>query len=303
MRKSITFLRNWIGQMSIPEDEAGLIDFVKETLESKLTHYDRLMDYYNHDRYPQKEITIAARDLMSDILTQKRNHVAFLNRLIERQDDIRDSAEDMEEIETFFKSQRTIFDAARKLQRDLHNEIDYFAADVEANEKIREISDILAMAKPYARIKDLTDLMQGVRTAYDKLLTEKRKYVQGIITECMSQVHTLAGGDSRVNEQVRQSDARFTEYKQRVGGATSLTVLDATITQSLNYKDQIMVQIESKLNYKAAPPPPQKIVKIRRDVLFPFKTLTSSEEVDQYLDEIRKKLHDNLKTNDGIQIN
>jgi hypothetical protein len=311
MRKSITFLRNWIGQMSIPEDEAGLIDFVKETLESKLTHYDRLMDYYNQDRYPQKEITIAARDLMSDILTQKRNHVAFLTRLIEKQDDIRDSSEDMEEIETFFKSQRTIFDAARKLQHDLHNEIDYFAADAEANEKIGEISTILAMAKPYARIKDLTDLMQGVRTAYDKLLTEKRKYVHDMITECMSQVHTLAGGDSRVNEQVRQSDARFTEFKQRVAGATSLTVLDATITQLLNYKDQIMVQIESILNYKTSqpvipdevPPKPKKIMKIRRDVLFPFKTLTSSEEVDQYLDGIRKKLHDTLKENDGIQIN
>ncbi|WP_018305995.1 BREX system P-loop protein BrxC [Desulfitobacterium hafniense] len=308
MRKSITFLRNWLGQMGIPEDEDGLINFVKDTFEPKLAHYEKLIDEYNFNRYPQKDVVTTARDLIRDILSQKRDNVALLTRLMARQDDLYDSSEDMEEVETFFKSQRTLFDAARQLERDLQNEGDYFATDADATEKIKEISSILEMAKPYARIKDLTDLMQGVKTAYETLLDQKKEEVLGIITQCIGDVHTLAG--VKANAEVRKSDDRFVEYKQKVANATSLTMLDAMITQLLNYKDQVCKRIETILHETSAPygaggeqPKPQKIAQIRRYDVFPVRRLTSREDVDQYLDGIRKKLYATLEANDGIQIN
>ncbi len=308
MRKSSTFLRDWLGQMGIPEDEDGLINFVKDTLEPKLTHYEKLIDEYNLDRYPQKQVVTTARDLVMDILSQKRDNVALLTRLIARQDDLLDSSEDMEDVETFFKSQRTIFDAARQLERDLQNERDYFVTDADATEKIMEISSILALVKPYARIKDLSDLMQGVKIAYGTLLAQKKEEVLGIITQCMGDVHTLAG--VKVNDEVRKSDDRFTEYKQKVAKATSLTMLDAMITQLLNYKDQVCKRIEMILHETPATygaggeqPKPKKIAQIRRYDIFPVKRLISREDVEQYLDGIRKKLYDTLEANDGIQIN
>lgn len=310
MRKSITFLRNWLGQMGIPEDEDGLINFVKLTLEQKLAHYNELVKEYDHDRYPQKEVVTTARDLIGDILSQKQDNVALLTRLIARQDDLRDSSEDMEQIETFFKSQRTIFDAARKLERDLQNERDYFATDANAIEKIKEISSILVMARPYARIKDLSDLMQGVKTVYGTLLEQKKEEVLGIITQCMGDVHTLAGVGGKAKDEVKKADDRFVEYKQKVAHATSLTVLDAMITQLLNYKDQVCKWIENILHENPAPPKPggeqpkpQKIAQIRRYDVFPVKRLSSREDVEQYLEGIRKKLYDTLEANDGIQIN
>ncbi len=307
MRKSIAFLRNWLGQMGIPEDEDGLINFVKDTLEPKLAHYEKLIDEYNIDTYPQKEVVIAARDVINDILTQKRDNVALLTRLIARQDDLMDCTEDMEEVETFFKSQRTIFDAARKLQRDLQNERDYFMTDAEATEKIKEISSILAKAKPYDWIKELTDLMQGVKNAYRVLLDQKKEEVLALITQCMGDVHTLAG--SSATDEVRKSDDRFAEFKRKVADATSLTVLDAMITQLLNYKDQVCKRIEGILSDVPAIDggkeytKPKKIAQIRRYDAFPVKRLTSQEDVDQYLDSIRKKLYETLESNDGIQIN
>ncbi|MGI6548409.1 MAG: BREX system P-loop protein BrxC [Syntrophomonadales bacterium] len=309
MRKSIVFLRDWLGQMGIPEDEDGLIYFVKDTLGQKLAHYERLLDEYKLDRYPQKEVVTTARDLISDILSQKRDNVALLTRLVARQDDLYNSSEDMEEVETFFKSQRTIFDIARQLERDLQNERDYFVTDADATEKIRDISSILAMAKPYARIKDLPDLMQGVKTAYGTLLAQKQEEVLGIITQCMGDVHTLAVVGSKTKDEVRKSDERFTEYKQKVAKATSLTMLDAMITQLLNYKDQVCKRIETMIHEPPAPykaggeqPKPQKSTQIRRYDVFPVKRLTSREEADQYLEGIRKKLYAMLEANDSIQI-
>ena len=110
--------------------------------------------------------------------------------------------------------------------------------------------------------------------------------------------------------EVNSSDARFTEYKQKVANATSLTVLDAMITQLLNYKDQVCKRIEFILHEASdlydtgsKKPKPQKITQMRRYDVFPVKRLTSRGDVDGYLETIRKKLYDILEVNDGIQIN
>ena len=308
MRKAVKFLREWLGQMSIAENEDGLLTFVKNTLAEKKDHYKTLLIEYNHDRYPQKEVVIHAQDLMDEILSQKNDNVALLKRLLNKQDDLLDCTEDMEEIETFFKSQRDIFDAARKLQGDLQDERYYFAADPETDGKISEINTILGMPKPYGRIKELPDLMQSIKTAYGVLLTQKKEEVLGIVQQCMGDVHTLAGVGSKANDEVKRSDDRFKEYKKKITAAKSLTVLDAMITQLLNYKDQVCKRIETILHHTppepgGEKPQPQKIAQVRRYDVFPVKRLTSREDVDSYVEDIRKKLYDTLEANDGIQIN
>jgi hypothetical protein len=307
MRKTVKFLREWLGQMSIAEDEDGLVAFVKDTLSTKLGRYETLLNEYTHDRYPQKDVVQNARDLMAGVLSQKNDNVALLKRLLAKQEDLLDATDDMEEIETFFKFQRTIFDSARALQKSLQDERDYFVTDADTTNRISEVSAILGMAKPYTRIKDLSDLMQSIKTSYGILLEQKKEEVRGIITLCMGDVHTLAGVGKAI-EEVRKADDRFSEYKQKVADATSLTVLDAMITQLQNYKDQVCKWIETIMH--ETPPLPgeekpkkQKIVQVRRYDVFPVKRLTTKEDVDDYLETIRKKLYDTLESNDGIQIN
>jgi len=310
MRKAVKFLRNWLGQLSIAEDEDGLLLFVKDTLTARKQRYEDLLAEYNRDRYPQKEVVMSARDLMVDILSQKNDNVALLRRLVAKQEDLLNCSEDMEEIETFFKSQKAIFDAARKLHNDLQNERDYFASDPDTGGKISEIAAVLGMPKPYGRIKDLSDLMQSIKTAYGVLLEQKKEEVRGIITHCMGDVHTLAGVGGKASNEVKKSDDRFTEYKRKVANAMSLTMLDAMITQLLNYKDQVCKLMESILHERPEPEPgdnkppkSQTIVQVRRYDMFPVKRLTSREDVDGYLEMIRQKLYDTLKEHDGIQIN
>ena len=60
---------------------------------------------------------------------------------------------------------------------------------------------ILCMQKPYGRIKDLPDLMQGIKTAYGTFLEQKKEEVYGIITLCMGDVHTLAGVGSKASDE------------------------------------------------------------------------------------------------------
>ena len=114
IRKSINFLRDYLGAMDIPSDEDGLIRFVLSTFETKQNHYQKLLDeFYAKEHYPEKETVTTARDLMKDILSQRKDNVALLKRMVQRQDDLLDSAEDMEGVEMFFKTQWTVFANAK----------------------------------------------------------------------------------------------------------------------------------------------------------------------------------------------
>ena len=248
-----------------------------------------------------------ALGLIMDILSQKTDNVALLKRLLAKQDDLRDISEDMEDIETFFKSQKSIFDTAQRLYDSLQNEQDYFVTTPSTNEKINEIAIILVMKKPYARIKDLSELMQNIKATYEVLLKQKRDEVLGIVQQCMGDIHTLAGAGNKVKDFVIQADDRFSEYKQKASNANSLTVLDAMITQMLNYKDQVCRRMEAIIGDEppikpGETPRKQKIVQVRRYDVFPTKRLTTRAEVDNYLESIRKKLYEVLQTNDGVQI-
>ncbi|NLB55178.1 MAG: BREX system P-loop protein BrxC, partial [Lentisphaerae bacterium] len=305
MRKAINFLREWLDQMSIAEDEDGLINFVKDTISAKQQHYANLLAEYSHDGYPQKEVTKNAHDLMSEILSQKNNNVALLKYLLAKQDDLLNVSEDMEDIETFFKSQKNIFDSARILQKNLVDERDYFNTTPDIAEKINELFSILIMPKPYPRIRELPDLMQDIKVAYGTLLYQKKEEVQGIIALCMGDVSTLAGTESKLKDEVSKANDRFEEFKRKVADATGLTLLDAMITQLQNFKDQVCKRMETLLHEVPKTPgteKPQKIVNVRRYDAFPVKRLTSKEDVDDYLEDVRKKLYDTLDANDGIQI-
>ena len=85
IRKIVNFLRDYLGAMDIPSDEDGLIRFVLNTFETKQSHYQKLLDeFYSKERYPEKETVTAARDLMNDVLSQRKDNVALLKRMVQK---------------------------------------------------------------------------------------------------------------------------------------------------------------------------------------------------------------------------
>lgn len=85
---------------------------------------------------------------MNDVLSQRKDNVALLKRMVQRQDDLLDSAEDMEGVEMFFKAQRTVFDDAKKRLASIFKERDYFAADADTLNVISTMSTILPCQSP-----------------------------------------------------------------------------------------------------------------------------------------------------------
>ena len=316
MRKSIAFLRDYLGAMDIPSDEDGLIRFVLDTFTQKQEHYQELLDKaYSEFRYPEKEVVTKARDLMNDVLSQRRDNVALLTRMVQRQEDLLDCSEDMEGVEFFFKSQRSVYDEARRQMDRVNKERDYFASDADALEVFHTIATILAQPKPYDRIGELPELIQKVKTAYSGLLDLKKDEVAENIRQCMQDVHQLATEARDAGVLLRQADDYFVGKREAAKNASSLTELDAMITQLLTYKDNICRRMEvmsashqertTPVGTGTAQPAPKmpKITTLRRYDLCSVKRLQSKEDIDRYVDGIREKLLKTLESCDGVQIN
>lgn len=314
MRKSISFLRDYLGAMDIPSDEDGLVRFVLNTFETKLVHYQGLLDQYAQNRYPEKEQVTTARDLAQDILSQRKDNVALLNRMVQKQDDLLDSSEDMEGVELFFKSQRTVFDEAVKQMNRVSRERDYFATDPDTQEVFHTISAILAMPKPYNRIGELPELIGKVKAAYQSLLDLKKEEVAENIRQCMQDVHQLAGEARDAGGLLKQADDYFAAKREAAKEAVSLTELDAMITQMLNYKDTVCKRMEVLAaptpepheegdETKQPAPAPKKIATVRRYDLCSVKRLQSKDDIDAYVEGIRQKLYQTLESCDGVQVN
>lgn len=308
MRKSAAFLREYLGAMDIPADEDGLVPFVLHTFETRFAHYQALLEKdYAAAHYPEKEKVVCARDLMRDILDRRKDNVALLDHMVCRQDDLLDSAEDLERVEGFFRSQRPVFDAAAALMQRLAKEQDYFAADADTTTQLRAITAILMLPAPYDRIGELPERMAAVNKAYDEKLTLKRDEVGETIRQCMADVHKLALEARSADNTLRDADDQFTRKKEAAAAATSLTDLDAMITQVGNYSAAVCKRLSAmtavpERTSEAEAFAPKQIVSVRRYDICPVRQLRSRAEIDQYVEEIRSRLYASLKDGDGVQI-
>ena len=75
--------------MDIPGEEDNLVLYIVDTFERKLSHYEDLLTrFYAQGKYPEKDVVTGARDLMKNILSQQKDNVALLNRMLQKQDDL-----------------------------------------------------------------------------------------------------------------------------------------------------------------------------------------------------------------------
>ncbi|MDD2502612.1 MAG: BREX system P-loop protein BrxC [Clostridia bacterium] len=319
MKEVKEFLREYFDVMDVPNDEDGLIKFIVDKFSMQKTHYEELNECYIGHTYPDHALVQSAIALMSEVLSQQKDNIALINRVIQKEDDLDDNKEAMQNVESFFKNQVKVFDDAVQFAADLRNDLDYFAKEEEANQALNQIR-LITMVQPgekydYKRIPELNGLMNTVKSAHDKLLVAKREELLEIVRQCMAEIHQAANGEIKVKNIIIIADNFFTQKKERIAELKSLALLDSLIPAMWTYKDDTCEQIEIML--RPAPPKQpdrlkesgndetsQKVIKaIHRQAVFPAKRLESEADIDAYVEKVRTQLKELMKKCDGIQLN
>lgn len=311
------FLREYFDVMDVPSDEDGLIAFIVKKFSDQKAHYEELKARYTGHKYPDLGLIAEAIQLMDDVLSQRKDNIALIDRVIKKQDALDDSKDGLQGVEGFFKNQVTVFDAAVKLEADLHNDLSYLQKEEEANKALGQIRIITMLQTDsrtvYKRIPELNTLMDTVHAGHDRLLDAKRSELLEIVRQCMEDIHTTAGGDTACKTIIEKSDTYFTQCKQQIAQLKSLALLDGLVPQMWSYKDDSVERLElAKQPPKPVTPPtvnpvtpaPKKMIKtVYRQAAFPSKTLETQADVDAYVERMRAYLNAMLKDCDGIKLN
>lgn len=315
MKAAREFLRQYFEVMTLPEDEDGLILWIINQFSTLKAHYEELKKGYEGNHYPDYQLVVKGIDLIDNLLSQQKDNIALIQRLLKLQDDFIDHKQKMARVEEFFSTQRPIFDDAYQLTQSLSHELDYLMKESSANEALNQIRLVTMIPTnapfDYTKIKKLPSLIADVHEGHDRLLASKREELLEIVRQCMEAIHMAAADKSEVKAIVQTADQFYTQKKQQIAQLKSLALLDGLVPPMIQYKDQTVTRIERAV--KPVPPkppvepvnPPQKKVvkQLNRMVLFPQKTLESTEDVDAYLAQIKKTLVTMMQGCDGIKLN
>lgn len=321
MKEVKEFLREYFDIMDVPNDEDNLIKFIIDKFNEQKDYYEQLDKRYEGHKYPDKSLVESAIALMNDVLSQQKDNVALIDRVIKKEDDLYDNKEDMTRVESFFNNQVILFDSAVKFENDLRNDLDYLAKEEEANQALNQIRLITLVpinggGYDYKRIPELNGLISIVKSAHDKMLEVKRGELLEIVRQCLEEIHTVANMDNKVKNVVESADNFFVQKKERIAETKSLALLDGLIPPMWQYKDSARERIESLLKPVESNPTPivketsngygevKKVIKAyHRQTIFPTKTLETEADIDAYVEIVRSHLKQLMKNCDGIKLN
>ena len=311
------FLRDYFNLMDVPADEDGLIQFIIDKFEDLQKHYEDLLAKYENHKYPDRNVVSNAVAIVKDVLSQQKDNVALIERVLQREDNLYDTQDAMQNVEAFFKTQVSVFDTAVKFEQDLRNDLDYLKKDEEANQAlntIRLITMIPSNGKyDYKRIPELNALMAKVKASHDTMLEEKRTELLEVVRQCMAEIHqALDGGNSTAKAISDKADVYYEQQKEKIAETTSLALMEGFPIPMWNYRDDAVSKIEfSKRPPKPVAPKPANPVKpvvkktykpIFRQSLLKAARLESDAEIDAYVDKLRDQLKTLLKGSDGIEL-
>ena len=315
LKEAKDFLRDYFDVMDVPDDEDGMIAFIITNFTNQKSHYEDLLSRYEGKKYPDKVLVQDAVNLMEDILSEQKDNVALVSKVIKKEDALYDNKDGMQNVEGFFKSQVQIFDAATKLLQDLQNEVDYLFHEEEANNALNRIRLLVMVPNKfdYKCIPELNALMDTVREGHNRLLTAKREELLETVRQCMEAIHTAAGDNTLARSVTEAADNFYEQKKQRINELSSLALLDGLTPQIIQQKDSACNQIEALTRPAPEPEPqpqpkpantqPKKIIKsYNRQILFPTKCLETEADVDSYVESIRNQLKELIKNCDGIEL-
>ncbi|SDV99270.1 hypothetical protein SAMN04487759_10156 [Kandleria vitulina] len=320
VKETRDFLRDFLDVMDVPADEDGLIAFIIAEFEKLEAYYNDLSSKYEGHKYPDYPAVRDAVRVVRDVLSQKSDNIALIDKVVASEDTLYDMQDHLKNVESFFKTQVSVFDNAVNFVESLRTDLDYISQDTDAEHALNQIRLITHVidgkAYDYKRIPELNELQSIVEKSHDAMLNEKRANLLEIVRSCLEAIHENAFANEETKIISERADKFFDQKKEQIAVEKSLALLDGMSVPMWAEKDRATMAIESAMKPKSTPavkptgaseekPPVKKeiIKKIARQKMFPAKVLKSEDDIDIYVENIRKQMKQYLQGSDGIQIN
>ena len=156
-----------------PGSEDGLFQSLKANLASwdqDLQGYGALADTGN---YPGRDAIQEARNALRKFV-QETASIKFLQRFVEHRSDLLDLADDVRELQDFYKDQKATWESLRRSVDELRLNQMSIEADDQAGPAFARMQEILKHERPYGMLHEVAGLQHTAGEVNQRLITEAR---------------------------------------------------------------------------------------------------------------------------------
>lgn len=289
-----------------PDSEDGLYEFLKakfQALKTSLTTHKALAETRN---YPGLAEITDGLSVVNAVLAPN-DPAAFLTRFLENKAALQDLAYEYSDIDHFYTHQRPLWDKLRRAYDRFQNNRLELEQDQAVAQGLSRLRDIRDAASPYKMLAEVDGLIERVEKVNGGIIDKARTEAQGRIDHAYRQVASEVeriGGDDGIKKacvvpldslrervQKQESVAHIAQMVSLAGGAvdTAIAKIDEYLRGKAKDKDK-----------KVEPPKPRK--DIRPADLVTKTCLETEDDINTFLEALRKELHDSLGRGERIHI-
>ena len=312
------FLKDYFDTMDVPNNEDDLIRFIVDSFEKENKELLKKKEQNRTENHPGSREIKNAEDLIKDVLLARNDNFALINKVCELEDDLFDSKEDMEAVNNFYTNQIKLYDKAVKECRIVMGDEKDFLFDIpEVKEAVEAIASItrISNAFNYRRISDLNGHISTIVDQRNLVLDQKKKELLDLINMCEKELETTTKADPKLHTVFVDGQIQFDTLRQEVSKLDRLILVESKRSRITNVNDGLYRKIdwiqneENKPKSKPATPsetPKQPVRKTKRNlqraVVFNQAKLSSAEDIDRYLAQVKNKLLSYLNDVDELDI-
>lgn len=298
-----------------PDGEDGLCTFLQTRLKDwhvKLSSCKQLADTGN---YPGGDEISQGLTLINPLLADKDSR-KFIERFNTLKKDLLDLADHFHDLEHFYDHQKPTWEKLRKAHVAFQLNRLELERDAQAGPALKRMQEILLAKSPYGLIKDAESLINTASAVNSSLLTGRREQAVSLIeTHIATLSKDLAAAQADANLRVtclkplealkvqvqrEQSLAHITQAESE-----ALIQFDLGVARIEKFQRDLAEQKKPKDDGLGDDTPPV-VVKTQRVVkpadIVKTAYLETSDDVNGFLDALRKELEQAINNNERIQI-
>ncbi len=294
--------------------EEEIFAYVDEQL--RLSHEafrQALATYDAHPWYPGRQPVQEGAALLRDILSLANDHRAMLTKMLDNADTMLDCQDALTNSCYFFTNQSTLFNQCRELVLLIDGDYGCLDASPEGQQVLEEMKAILATGdgSVFSRVPQLNKKKATLQAIHDELLTQKKNEVLAAIEESCAELRALAAEDDSRASLLPEAEQRLHAFRQDAQSATQLSQLSTMCGRIYTSRDAYACRMQEErapqrlggmpVTEEDIPlPPPCR--KLSFNSLFRTAVLSSEQDVEHYLSELRVRLLKEVKSGEPVQI-
>ena len=328
-------MKEVFGTGSVAEDEDTIMKNFQRYAENTIHEIQRLESQYQRFAYPGKKVMESGKKLMQSVI-QIQSPLEFFQYVSKMRETFYDFAEDYEPVKSFFGSeQQEIFTRALEMLA-IYDDSKTYIVDTELEEIVHEMRSITRQDKPYGNIPKLPNLREQFMTSYMKVLDKEEKPVLDAIDQARARVievlepkeykDTYLGRYNTLFKEIRDGAEHCNNVSSLRSYADKAEALKIRLLNEMDTRDEQILKIKAEEARRAAEeaariakeqgkpacriaePPAPYHTKKTKNVTIKHVTHTSSwrleskDDVDKYLNALRKSLLAELDENDIVNV-